>query len=390
MASSFDLVFVGGGLASGLAAYRCIKSHPKLRIAIIEKSAHIGGHHTWSFHPADIGLQGIEQDHWLQPFIEHKWPRYDVRFPAFDRSFESGYFSMSSQRFRKVLEKTDIALETGLHVARIRATEIDIEGGGHIQAQCVIDARGWSARTVPCAYQKFVGLVCRVKSRLPLPQHPMIMDASVEQIDGFRFMYVLPFGQGRMLIEDTRFSESPTVDIEDYRRKIGDYAFANLWEIDDVLSEEMGAIPLPIHTYSRPLGLPGVPTIGMRAGAVHATTGYSLLYAVQIAEILAKLDDYDHLNVLSTTNAFADRVWSENTFFRRLNNMLYLAAKPHERLRVLEKFYRLPESTIAHFYSGRLGVGDKARILSGRPPVGLAKGIRAFLSKNTHFPLDQR
>jgi lycopene beta-cyclase len=60
--------------------------------------------------------------------------------------------------------------------------------------------------------------------------------------------------------------------------------------------------------------------------------------------------------------------------------MLYRAAAPEKRYRVLEHFYRLPEPLIARFYAGRLTRWDKLRVLSGRPPVPVGGALRALLS----------
>jgi lycopene beta-cyclase len=58
--------------------------------------------------------------------------------------------------------------------------------------------------------------------------------------------------------------------------------------------------------------------------------------------------------------------------------MLFRAAKPSERWRVLERFYRLPEALIARFYADRLTLADRARILAGRPPVPLGRALASF------------
>jgi lycopene beta-cyclase len=55
--------------------------------------------------------------------------------------------------------------------------------------------------------------------------------------------------------------------------------------------------------------------------------------------------------------------------------MLFRAAEPPERYRVLQHFYRLPEALIGRFYAGQLTALDKLRILSGRPPVPLRKAL---------------
>ena len=55
--------------------------------------------------------------------------------------------------------------------------------------------------------------------------------------------------------------------------------------------------------------------------------------------------------------------------------MLYQAAAPAERYRVLQRFYRLPEPLIQRFYAGRLTMADQARLLVGKPPVPLGRAL---------------
>jgi lycopene beta-cyclase len=81
---------------------------------------------------------------------------------------------------------------------------------------------------------------------------------------------------------------------------------------------------------------------------------------------------------------FRDRaaaLWRERGFYRMLNRMLFGAASPPERYRVLEHFYRLPPATIGRFYAGRSTLLDKARILSGRAPVPVRPALAAALGK---------
>jgi lycopene beta-cyclase len=114
----------------------------------------------------------------------------------------------------------------------------------------------------------------------------------------------------------------------------------------------------------------------MRAGLFHATTGYSLPEAVRSAERLAALPRLDSESVCAALEAQAAGVWRRGRFLRLLNRMLFGAAAPERRFRVLEHFYRLPEPLIGRFYADRLGPFDRLRILSGRPPVPLLRAAR--------------
>jgi lycopene beta-cyclase len=63
--------------------------------------------------------------------------------------------------------------------------------------------------------------------------------------------------------------------------------------------------------------------------------------------------------------------------------MLFRAADPPHRYRVLEHFYRLPEPVIARFYAGRSTMLDKMRILSGRPPVPIGRALSALRAQRS-------
>ena len=62
--------------------------------------------------------------------------------------------------------------------------------------------------------------------------------------------------------------------------------------------------------------------------------------------------------------------------------MLFLAAAPGERLAVLQRFYGLPQPLIERFYADRLTVADKARILTGRPPIPMRRAFAALQSSD--------
>ncbi|MGQ7440678.1 lycopene cyclase family protein, partial [Streptococcus suis] len=85
----------------------------------------------------------------------------------------------------------------------------------------------------------------------------------------------------------------------------------------------------------------GVAKVGMRAGLFHPTTGYSLPDAVRTAALLAATRDLSGAALHATTYGHAKAVWRSRGFYRMLDAMLFRAAEPEERYRVLERFYRL-------------------------------------------------
>ena len=115
----------------------------------------------------------------------------------------------------------------------------------------------------------------------------------------------------------------------------------------------------------------------------HHTTGYSVPEAAALAQ---ELSGRDRLNSGSIAPWIRDRVrrrWREQRLFRFLNRMLFLAAAPTERYRILQHFYRLPESVIDRFYAGQLTTGDGVQVLTGIPPIPIHRALRYLLPSSS-------
>ena len=58
--------------------------------------------------------------------------------------------------------------------------------------------------------------------------------------------------------------------------------------------------------------------------------------------------------------------------------MLFKAAAPERRFKVLEHFYRLPEETIQRFYAGDPVQPRPRPPADGKPPVPIARAARCL------------
>ena len=116
----------------------------------------------------------------------------------------------------------------------------------------------------------------------------------------------------------------------------------------------------------------------MRAALFHPMTGYSLPDAVRLATRIAATPDLSAAALARLTRDQARRLWRERGFYRLLGVMLFRAALPDERYRVMERFYRLDPGLIGRFYAGRSTLSDKVRILIGKPPIPVARAARAI------------
>jgi lycopene beta-cyclase len=94
--------------------------------------------------------------------------------------------------------------------------------------------------------------------------------------------------------------------------------------------------------------------------------------------MLAARRDFDGAALHDATRDLAARAWRGRGFYRMLDTMLFRAAFPEERYRVLERFYRLSPGLIGRFYAGESTMSDKARVLVGKPPVPISRAVRAL------------
>jgi lycopene beta-cyclase len=204
------------------------------------------------------------------------------------------------------------------------------------------------------------------------------MDATVEQLDGYRFVYLLPFDAQTIFVEDTYYSDSPDLDVAEVRTRIATYAARRQWNVTATTREETGVLPVVIAGQFDRLWPESDRTgrIGARAGAFHAMTGYSLPDAVRTASALPELVGRADLPRRLRDRAAAS--WRRQRFYRMLGAMLFRAADPGERYRIFDRFYRLAPRLIARFFAGRSNGADKLRILSGKPPVSIRRAIAAL------------
>jgi len=389
-----DLIIVGAGLSGLMTAWRCLSVNEDAQIVIIEASKRIGGDHTWSFNLSDI--EKNLQD-WLDPFIAHNWPKYDVRFPKYTRTLDIPYCTGHSNSLRACvqpfIDEGRLHIRLNTPVKSIKAGKVELETGDVLSAPYALDARGFEDNEdVFLGYQKFVGHVIKTPTPHGL-KNPIIMDATVKQLGGYRFVYCLPYSETEMLVEDTYYTDGAELKSQEVDARIKAYIRDNL-NINEysLTRSEKGVLPITLavnYKAGTPLdkNWPAAPNrIGIAGGFYHAVTGYSLPNAVKIADEIAQAlkthtgkDPESREPFSNTFIRMAQREHLQNErFFRLLNRMLFRAAEPQERYKVLQRFYTLSEGLVRRFYAGTLTPFDKIRVLSGKPPVPIHKALKSF------------
>lgn len=388
------MIIVGAGLSGLLTAWRCFDANPEIEILVIEASGRIAGDHTWSFNLTDIPEH---LNDWISPFIAYQWSCYDVKFPKRERTLEIPYCTGNSDTLRACVQphinsgRLKVLLNT--KVTKIDSTSVMTETGRRYGAKCVLDARGFKPNdNVFLGYQKFVGHVIKTVEPHGI-ERPIIMDATVKQFGGYRFVYCLPFTDTEMLVEDTYYTDGPELRRQEIDARIKDYIRDNLGMYDyEVIQREKGVLPITLAVDENAFDNDrdwSKREIGIRGGFYHAISGYSLPDALIIADIISEeisegFEDYPEnpfKNIDTIFPAVQIGHFENERFLRLLNRMLFRAAKPEGRYKILQRFYGLSDGLIKRFYANELKRRDKVRILIGKPPVPVSKALYNFSEK---------
>ncbi len=379
---NFDIILVGGGLANGLIALRLAQLRPDISVAIVEAGDAVGGNHIWSSFDDDLTP---EQRAWTEPLIAHRWQEYSVRFPKGARTLRAGYRTATSGRLADAVGRALPAghIFTGAQAVALDAMSVTLADQRVLRAGAVIDGRGLGRdHPLDLRWQKFVGLELELVDNHGLAG-PIIMDATVAQHDGYRFVYTLPLGPRRVLVEDTYFSDGADLASGIVRERVLEYARVQGWKVASVGRQESGVLPMALGGDATDLWAAapqGVTLSGLASGLFHPATGYSFPDAVRTADIIAALDVLDGPSIYKAQRQHSETVWRDRGFYRYLNTMMFLGANPQERYRVIERFYGLRPALVRRFYAGRSTSLDKLRTLVGKPPIPIVRAAKISLS----------
>src|SRR3546814_7399876 len=191
----------GGGLAAGLVALAFRQLRPEVDVAIVEQGPTIGGNHCLSFFDSDVNAG----DRWLvDPLVAHRWTDNEVCFPGHARLRSNGYNTILSENLHaRVTDRLPAGnAYLSAPIARLDTTSVTLADGRVLRAGTVLDARGaGDLSLLDLGWQKFFGQELLIEGGHGLAR-PIIMDARVPQIDGYRFVYLLPSSPDRLRSEE--------------------------------------------------------------------------------------------------------------------------------------------------------------------------------------------
>jgi lycopene beta-cyclase len=368
-----DYLFAGAG-ASATLLLMCMEKQGLLKdkkILILDPDTKHNNDKTYCFWAEQNEPLTLQCRH----LISHEWDEVRVNQNEQESLLPKKYFHISGidvyKELRRIIDQH--------HLQRIQSTVIDltpIENG----VKVITDTDIWESSLVfdsrPPKYlrlkkddahllQSFIGYVIS-------PDEPNLnlncvdlMDFNVEQLGATQFMYVLPLGDGKTLVELTRFGVEPITQNE--AKPILDLYIIHRFGNYQILHTETGCIPMSTAAISVDV-LPGVIPIGGRAGAVKPSTGYAFKNMFHHAERLAE----------SLKKNLTPAIITESSRFRFYDRLLLLilTKQPSQGKSIFEDLFKKNETkNVLQFLDEKSTLTQDIRIFLSLPMKPFFKAV---------------
>lgn len=294
-----DYLIAGGG-AAGLSLAYHISQEPRLAdktVLLIEPEAKDQNDRTWSFWTAE--------PHLFEEIVAHEWDQVAFRSPGFERVIGLGPYRYQMIRGLDFYNFVRRALAANPRFTLLRGTVDELMdtptgvrahgSAGTFAARYGFDSRPPAVVPNPGKHryllQHFVGWEVATDADVFDPAVVEFMDFRGPQHHEARFIYVLPFGPRRALVEYTLFSGQPLPRAE-YEAHLVAYLQDTLGLAPGqyrVAATEAGAIPMSDHPLPARAGQ-HVINLGTRGGRAKPSTGYAFRrIQAQSARLVAAL-----------------------------------------------------------------------------------------------------
>ncbi|WP_328362839.1 lycopene cyclase family protein [Mycobacterium sp. NBC_00419] len=278
---------------------------------------------------------------------------------------------------------TGVTVNTGRAVGSPEPGVVALADGSSLRAAVVVDAAGrWRpldptpSRRVP-AEQTAYGVILPEESVTTLVDtgEALFMDWRADHGEpGWpTFLYVVPLGEGQILVEETSLARRPGLPLSTLRRRLhARLAHHGIVAPKDARSEKVSfRVDHPRHSGSNVLGF------GAAAPLIHPATGFSVAASLQLApQVAAALAAHLPGHPDRALAAAHATVWSP-------------AAKVIHRVRQigLEAVLRMPDAEVPRFFEQFFELPDAHRwaYLTGRDDVGGTVAAMASLFRESNW-----
>ncbi len=319
--SDTDILIAGAGCAGlSLAVHLVEAGFTEYSITLVEPRTSYHRDRTWCFWDTE--------DHPFSRSISHSWSRWKVSSSEeiLRGSTAYSYQHLSADDFyNDALEglrnAPNVRLLQGHEIVSMHedAQSVSVATtSGTFRARWVFDSRPpeWSLHPGPsphslpddvCLFQHFVGVHLVFDEPVVSAESIDLMDFRVSQEHGPRFVYVLPFNNREVLVENTYVS-STTLPENLHHKQLSQYIKQRWGHASyKVRHIEMGVLPMQTAPFSSDPSSRIVP-IGLRGGLSKPSTGYAFLaiqrHSSQIAQRFVSEQNPAACEVRSRWNVF--------------------------------------------------------------------------------------
>lgn len=376
-----DLVIAGGGVAGSLLFDALMRLHPRIKAVLIERSSLLAGEQTMTIREPEAPPNLKD---WILDLASASYPTHQYRFPQYVRELnEPLYVLKSSELSKRLFSKYGSKILIHQEVLSEEKTEdralVTLSSGLQIETETLILARGWGP--LPEAnsggYQKFVGLDLELESP-HLITTPIMMDAQVPQIDGARYLTILPLTETSLFVRDNYISKHAILKSERIEAEIKTYVEKHHGKIRNVLRRESGIIPLgQLHPSPHQAAFP---QIGAEALSINPLGGAALTGLFHQIEAVANTSSLSPRTIQRALSTSAQRHLKARHLDLFLHQLLQADPDPSRRFLIYSSLYQLPAPLLERVLSGRTSHKDRLVILLKYFPAYLPQALRNWKS----------
>jgi len=291
----FDYVFLGGGMSSLLLVYRMAGDtfFDDKSILILDREAKNTNDRTWSYWEKGAG----EWD----DILAKKWNKIKFTSTTFDKTLSLGDYhfkSIESSGFyekikRRIASKRNIvtqvtnitAWKVTPDLVRIMTTAGDFTAS--MAFNSILDANKlFNNKNYPYLKQHFVGWFIETAEDTFDEEVATFMDFDITQGGNTRFIYVLPYGKKKALVEYTLFS-ADLLAYAEYESEIQNYLEKKGINNYHIYQKEVGNIPMscaPLHEHNTE----NMVFVGSAGGWTKPSTGFTFYNSNVMADKIIK------------------------------------------------------------------------------------------------------
>ncbi|WP_369797468.1 lycopene cyclase family protein [Nocardia sp. CNY236] len=335
-AVTLDLIVCGLGPAGRALAHRAL-AHG-LAVAVVDPAPQ----RRWT---ATYAVWTDELPNWLAPDVVATTVARPMAWGRHEHRMDRPYAVLDTVRLQSSLQLSGarVIADRAVEIARERVT---VASGATLTARRVVDARGL-ARAPTRAEQTAYGVI--VDASLCAGLDPLFMDWRTDNGAPIgapaSFLYAVPLGQGRMLLEETCLAGRPALSGSDLRARLDHRLRCR--GIPRTGEDSVEHVRFPVQG-----GHPSAYRFGAAGGFLHPATGYS------VGATLLAADDM----------AMGRQVWPATASvvhqLRKAGLRALLAIPPQDLPLFFDTFFTLPPATQRAYLSGRTDLGGTVAAMS--------------------------